>query len=861
MNPLGKLAFRRVLGMGIVAVIMTACVNAAHSQIVPTNDPPVYGPYNAVILQGGDGLRKNMIARDTVLRADSPWTLYAWIQSDAPITAPVLVAGYGDVAGEYSRFLGLDSGKLMLWAGADNSFSAPATITPGEWHFVAATFDGSIFRLYSDGAQVGQGSLTLGRVAPTLQMAPRIIPWPNGQYFGGKIAGFTIVREALTAEKIKQLASNPPLFSLIVFEAGSKPWPVQTKAQAGYRAPQDPATWPKSRAPFSTPVAEPVLSGRAALRADGDSQWTITSGWQMAAAPKVTATAQEISKSGFDTKEWLAATVPGTALTTMIDRGIYPDSDYGLNNLAIPESLNKQDYWYRNEFKAPKTSARRMTLTFEGINYAAEVWLNEKPLGNIKGAFIRGVFDVTEVVKRGQVNVLLVKVSPPPHPGIPHEQSILGGPGENGGAMVLDGPTFMATEGWDWIPAIRDRDTGIWQPVTLTASGVVKIGDVQVITKLPLPDTSKADVEINVPLENASDKAVKGSVRIAIESVTVTKDVTVVPGKSEVKLAPAEFAQLTMQNPRLWWPNGYGKPELYTAKVEFSEGSAASDAKQVRFGVREVTYEVGLFDSKGQMRRVEVSPTAALARGEQVVNVTHEGIRQVPAPDPFPEILPKEWKEYWLGWAASLTPEGETSPAVTAVNDSAMGHYLVLKVNGVRIAARGGSWGMDDSRKRVSRAKLEPYFRLHREANVNIIRNWMGQNTEETFYELADEYGMMVWNDFWATTQDYNTEPLDIPLFLDNTRDTVLRFRNHPSIVMWCGRNEGVPSPILNKGIIELLDKYDGTRYYSPSSNQVNLQNSGPYKFQDPRLYFTLWNHGFSVETGTVSLSTLESFS
>ena len=188
-----------------------------------------------------------------------------------------------------------------------------------------------------------------------------------------------------------------------------------------------------------------------------------------------------------------------------------------------------------------------------------------------------------------------------------------------------------------------------------------------------------------------------------------------------------------------------------------------------------------------------------------------------------------------------------------------MEHYLVLKVNGVRIAARGGSWGMDDSRKRVSREKLEPYFRLHREANVNIIRNWMGQNTEEMFYELADEYGMMVWNDFWTTTQDYNTEPLDIPLFLDNTRDTVLRFRNHPSIVMWCGRNEGVPSPILNKGIIDLLDKYDGTRYYSPSSNQVNLQNSGPYKFQDPRLYFTLWNHGFSVETGTVSLSTMES--
>src|SRR6202011_4128623 len=122
--------------------------------------------------------------------------------------------------------------------------------------------------------------------------------------------------------------------------------------------------------------------------------------------------------------------------------------------------------------------------------------------GSIKGAFIRGTFDVTDILNSDRQNVLAVRVSPPPHPGIPQEQSIKGGPGENGGMMCLDGPTFVATEGWDWIPAIRDRDTGIWQPVTLTASGGVKIGDPQVITKLPLPDTSRADIAITVPLAN-----------------------------------------------------------------------------------------------------------------------------------------------------------------------------------------------------------------------------------------------------------------------------------------------------------------------------------------------------------------------
>ena len=85
----------------------------------------------------------------------------------------------------------------------------------------------------------------------------------------------------------------------------------------------------------------------------------------------------------------------------------------------------------------------------------------------MKGAFRRGSFDVTSVLKPGQTNVLAVRISPPPHPGIPQEQSILGGPGENGGFQALDGPTFVATEGWDWIPGVRDRNSGIWQPVTL----------------------------------------------------------------------------------------------------------------------------------------------------------------------------------------------------------------------------------------------------------------------------------------------------------------------------------------------------------------------------------------------------------
>ncbi len=853
-------ASRLLIQAGLILVCLVAPVLRGYSQAQVTNDPPFYGPFNAVFLPDGDGLKKPLVKNDSVLRADSPWSLYGWVNPAEALKLPSLVAGLGDPEEEFSRYLGLGDGYLILWIGKDNSLFGTTSLAPGKWHFVAGTFDGETFRIYSDGTQVASGKLASGSVSPVLEMAPPSLPSPNWRHFGGSIASLTVVRSALSSDAIKRLFQKPDDFSSIAFEEGSKPWPVQTRGQAGYRAPQDPATMPRSKAPFSAPAAKP-LQAQEILPANGNHQWTLAAGWSMIPAPKVNADPRTISQTGFNARDWMSATVPGTVLTTMVDRGVYPDPDYGLNNLAIPESLNKQDYWYRVEFHTPKAaSGRRLTLTFEGINYHADVWLNGQSLGSIKGAFIRGAFDVTDIIKPERANVLAVRISPPPHPGIPQEQSVKGGPGENGGIMCLDGPTFVATEGWDWIPAVRDRDTGIWQPVTLTATSAVKIGDAQVVTSLPLPDAARADVEINVPLKNLSSSPVTGMLKAAFGEIVVTKQVTLAVGENAVKLAPSEFAQLTVQHPRLWWPNGYGKPELYTLHLSFSEGNAESDTKLLRFGIREITYELSLLDSTGHLRRLEYSPTTARLKTDTVVDVRHEGMREIPAADPFPPAFPPEWKDGWKSWVASLAPGGELSPSVKMLEDTKTSPYLVIKVNGVRIACRGGNWGMDDSRKRVSREHLEPFFRLHRDANLNIIRNWVGQNTEQTFFDLADEYGLMVWNDFWESTQNYNVEAQDPALFLDNARDTILRFRNHPSIVVWCGRNEGVPQPVINEGLIGLIRSLDGTRYYFPSSNQINLQNSGPYKYMDPSLYYTALNHGFSVETGTPSFSTLESF-
>ena len=277
--------------------------------------------------------------------------------------------------------------------------------------------------------------------------------------------------------------------------------------------------------------------------------------------------------------------------------------------------------------------------------------------------------------------------------------------------MVIDGPTFVASEGWDWIPAIRDRDSGIWQPVHLVASGAVKIGDPNIVTMLPLPDRSSAKINITVPLMNASSETATGTLTASFEGgVSIKKEVKLAPGENSVELTPEEFAGLNVQQPRLWWPNGYGKPELYHLKLAFETGGAASDTKTVQFGMREVTYEVSLLDNSGHLRRVEYMPTLARNTKASVVQC-----------EPMTACV-RFREDGCRRWRRELTTPRRSRPTATWVQRP----YFILKVNGVRIAARGGNWGMDDSRKRVSMERLEPYFRLHRDANVNIIRKLGG---------------------------------------------------------------------------------------------------------------------------------------
>ena len=821
-----------VVGAKVMAI---ACAAGALS----VAQPLLSGPYNVEVIPAGDEIVEPLTQPALTALADGngSWTLSAWIDpTDLSEPSEPLMAIRAADGRDLLSLSVSDQGLLVRSGGLQ--VESRTVLRPHTWSAIAMTEDAGRLSLYVNGTL---RAATTGAQALAGAAAIVIAPGDDGGSFSGRVAALRLT-SGIDALALRRSAASAPDASLVAFTPNSPDWPTQTKQQLGQVTPQPADTLPVSRGGFSAARAMPIPSGPA-LVAQTPGRWTIH-GWRLAAAPGVAGDGASLSQPGHPTGTWYAATVPGTVLTTLVDRGVYPDPSFGLNNMAIPESLSRQSYWYRTQFSVPNGAAgRHVFLNFKGINYAAEIWVNGAHIGDMKGAFIRGRFDVTDKVRPGSIATVAVKVAPPPHPGIAEEESLKAGAGENGGMLVLDGPTFVASEGWDWIPSIRDRETGLWQGVELEEAGDIRIGDTQVVTTLPLPDNSVADVAITVPVDNLSDHAVATLVRARFDTVDVEQTVTLAPREHrDVVFDPDRFPQLAVRHPLLWWPNGYGAANLHDMTMSATVGGVLSDSRRLRFGMREVSYEMSLVDEDGRLRRLLVDPSRA--RGTQIVDATHDHIRKVRG-----------------GWAPSLAAGAVSSPAIQNIADTdTLSPYLVIRVNGVRIAARGGNWGMDDLMKRIGRDRLEPYFRLHRDAHLNIIRNWVGQNTEETFYDLADEYGLMVLNDFWESTQNYNQQADDTALFMANAHDVVDRFRNHPSIIAWIGRNEGVPQPTLNGALQQLITTNDGTRLYLPASNHINLAGSGPYDWRDPQGYFTHFAPGFAVEVGTPSFPTLESW-
>jgi beta-mannosidase len=172
-------------------------------------------------------------------------------------------------------------------------------------------------------------------------------------------------------------------------------------------------------------------------------------------------------------------------------------------------------------------------------------------------------------------------------------------------------------------------------------------------------------------------------------------------------------------------------------------------------------------------------------------------------------------------------------------NEDECGKSFQFVVNGVPFFAKGGNWIPADSfPPRVSRQKYEALLRDCVEANMNMLRVWGGGIYESPeFYDLCDELGLTVWQDFMFACAMFPGDEA----FLENVRaeaeDVVTRLRHHASVALWCGNNEceegwfywgwkaQYPAQvwedygkIFHEILPQAVEKYDPARPYWPSS-------------------------------------------
>jgi beta-galactosidase/beta-glucuronidase len=184
---------------------------------------------------------------------------------------------------------------------------------------------------------------------------------------------------------------------------------------------------------------------------------------------------------------------------------------------------------------------------------------------------------------------------------------------------------------------------------------------------------------------------------------------------------------------------------------------------------------------------------------------------------------------------------------------------LTIYCNGVRIVCRGGNWGMDDSNLAATAADYDTKVRLHAEANLTMIRNWVGMTGNEDFYHACDKYGVLIWDDFWLANPSDGPNPNNETMFMQNAVDKVKRNRYHAALALYCGRNEGDPPATLNRELDRCTKDLDGTRHYIPHSAGGSVSGFGPYSMQDPEWYYRNTGATLHSERGMPNVPALES--
>lgn len=355
-------------------------------------------------------------------------------------------------------------------------------------------------------------------------------------------------------------------------------------------------------------------------------------------------------------------------------------------------------YWlYQAELNFTLEADQAATLVFKGIDYRYRILVDEAVLTEGEGMFTPVELDVSAYAGAAHtVQVLLYPVPKDP----------TGSVGTRDEARRSCKPA--ACYGWDWHP--RLISSGIWDEAGLLIRSKKHIKTLDVSYELsPALDCCRIDV--------------KAQVSEACTLVTRLLD-----GDRVVAEGIGTALSLTVENPKLWYPVGYGAQHLYTLEATVLEGEKVLDQRTRKLGLRRV---------------------------KMVMNA---GSWQQPAQ------FPKSRSD---------------APAT-------------LEVNGLRIFAKGSNWvNMELYPGESTREKYEALLKLVKDANMNILRIWGGGYVnKESFFELCDTLGIMVWQEFPLACNEYPDDDGYLAVLKQEATTIIRRLRSHPCVVMWCGGNE-----------------------------------------------------------------------
>ncbi len=232
----------------------------------------------------------------------------------------------------------------------------------------------------------------------------------------------------------------------------------------------------------------------------------------------------------------------------------------------------------RHRFSAPSPAeGRRAWLTFEGVFYQSDVWLDGAYVGDTEGYFTPHEFEVTDALRTSTDHVLAVEVTCTPQRSRTSKRNLTG-----------------VFQHWDCIDPSWNPG-GIWRPVRIVESGSVHINRLRSVC------VSASSERAEVAFRALVDASVAGPVvmRARVGETQYEHVQTLAVGHNRVEW------NVVVERPVLWWPWSLGDPQLNDAHVQALVDGEVSDERRFRIGLRQVRMKNWIWEINGERLHIK----------------------------------------------------------------------------------------------------------------------------------------------------------------------------------------------------------------------------------------------------------------